>query len=94
MYLSLTPCQELDDSFVYEFSVYNIEIYVFLRFSITARNLSPYQLMSEDNKPVVPHSLSHNIVVYGEDESEAYRSQATQFSRVIICPSYVPHSSN
>lgn len=39
--------------------------------------------MREDNKPMVPANLINNIVVHGEDESEAFRSQATEFSKVI-----------
>ena len=35
--------------------------------------------MKLDKKPVVADNLSNNIVVYGEDESEAYRSQAANF---------------
>ena len=38
--------------------------------------------MKIDKKPVVPDNLSNIIVVYGEDESEAYRSQATNLSQV------------
>ena len=35
--------------------------------------------MKSDTMPAVPDNLSNNIVVYGEDESKAYRSQATNF---------------
>ena len=40
--------------------------------------LGPLHLRKLDKKPVFSDNLSNNIVLYGENESKAYRSQATK----------------
>ena len=48
----------------------------------TAVKLSPYYLLNSENKPVVLEKLKQILVVYGEAESEQFRSQANNFSQV------------
>ena len=59
-----------------------------------AVKLSPYHLLNSENKPVVLEKLKQILVVYGEAESEQFRSQANNFSQVCCVLCYLLLSSS